>query len=275
MDRRDAGGSLTPAMELRLYDRPGPRPAEPHPWLQPPGWWRRVVEGFESWAAPEAEPELKEEQERSLTPVAVLLGLALLGQAAQYWVPAVHAYLEERDVLYRAAWAGFTIFKQLALFALMLGALRIKEDSLGSLGFPRLDARRLTLALGLVGFFLGAALLHRPGFPETDVLRYWDVPYWAGERLLWVGLGLTAAVVEETFFRGFAIVWLYRWSGHLPLAVIFPAVIFASGHIYLGWTNVAFALAAALVFSLVFLWRRDLYWVMVVHFIVDALLLLY
>jgi len=259
-------------MELRLYDRAGPPLIEPRRWLRLPRWWVETVEEFERWAAPAAEPDADEEP--SFAPVALLLGLALLAQYAQLWIPPVRAFLEERDVLYRASWAGFTVLKHAVLFLLMLVALRIREQPLASLGFPRLDARRLALAIVLVGFFLGAALVRRPEYLATESAQHWMTPLWTGERLLWVLLAFSAAVVEETFFRGFALVWTYRWSRHVPLAVLLPAAVFAAGHGYLGWPNVAFAFAAALVFSLVFVWRRDLYWLMVAHFLIDALILL-
>jgi len=261
-------------MELRLYDRPARPLAEQPSRLGRPRWWVNVLGEFDRWAAPPADAEQTEERERSLVPVALVLTAALLAQAGQLLVPEVRAFLDERDILYRASWAGFTIAKQAALFVLMLVALRIKEQPLVSIGFPRLDARRTALAVALVGGALGAAVLHRSDYLVTEGAQHWMVPLWTEERLLWVLLGLSAAVVEESVFRGFAIVWLYRWSGYLPLAVLLPALVFAAGHAYFGWVNVLFAFAAALVFSLVFLWRRDLYWLMVVHFLVDALVLL-
>lgn len=255
-------------MELRIYDRPTARPAERRWRLPRPRW----LGEFEHWAAPEVEPE--REEERSFAPVALLLGLALLVQYAQYFLPPVRAFLEERDIAYRTAWVVFSLFKQWGLFVLMVVAVHVKEDSLASLGFPRLDARRVTLALGLVGFSLGAALLRGPSFPSEEAALHWLVPFWPGERALVVVQALTAAIVEETLFRGFAVVWTYRWSGHLLLSVLFPALVFAAGHGYLGWLNVGVALLAAVGFSLLFFWRRDLYWPMVLHFLLDALILL-
>ena len=125
-----------------------------------------------------------------------------------------------------------------------------------------------------VAVLLGVALLHRPSYSLAEAGLYWMVPLWTGERVLSVALALTAAVVEETFFRGFAIVWTYRWSGSLPFAVLFPALVFSAGHAYLGWLNILFAFAVTLGFSAIFLWRRDLYWLMVVHFVIDVLDLL-
>ena len=254
-------------MELRIYSQEANQPRPRHRLT-------RWLEEFERWAAPEAEPErepgIEHEQERSFLPVAVLLGVALLVQYAQFYHPAVRAYLENRDILYRASWIGFTIFKQWGLFVLMLVVFAVKEERLAGVGFPRLDARRVTVALVLVGFFLGAALLHRPNYSLAEAGLYWMVPLWTGERVLSVALALTAAVVEETFFRGFAIVWTYRWSGSLPFAVLFPAVVFSAGHAYQGWQTLLPIFVLTLGFSAFFLWRRDLYWLMVVHFLINV-----
>src|SRR3989304_1196219 len=260
-------------MELRLYDRAGPPLIEPRRWLRLPGWWVRVTEEFEGWAAPAPEPEADEEP--GFAPVALLLGLALLAQYAQLWIPPVRAFLEERDILYRASWAGFTVLKHAAFLVLVLAALRIREQPLASIGFPRLDARRLALGIVLVGFFLGAALVHRSEYLATEGAEHWMVPLWPEERLLWGLLAFSAAGGGETFFpAGSALVGPSRGSPPLPLAVLLPAAVFAAGHGYLGWANVVLAFAASLVFSLVFLWRRDLYWLMVLHFLIDALILL-
>lgn len=254
-----------PIMEMIVYGHPV------GPGEQKPRWRPRWLAEFDRWAAPEAGPE--HEAERSFFPVGALLGLALLGQYAQLWIPSVHAYLVQHDILERANWAVYMLFKGAALFVLVLLALAIREERLESIGFPRLDARRLALALGLVGLALGAALLRDPNQVLQQSGIHYLIPIWPGERVLWVALAISAAVMEETFFRGFAIVWTYRWSGQLLLSVLFPAIVFAAGHAYLGWLNVGFALGAALFFSGLFLWKRDLYWPMVIHFVVNVLVL--
>ena len=85
--------------------------------------------------------------------------------------------------------------------------------------------------------------------------------------------GRSAVAGRRTDRKG-AIVWTYRWSGSLPFAVLFPALVFSAGHAYLGWLNLLFAFVVSLGFSVFFLWRRDLYWLMVVHFVIDVLDLL-
>jgi len=258
-------------MELKIYGpeapvaAPGWRPR----WLR---WWQEQVEEFHRWAARDvvAEPE----GDRSFLMVAGLLGLALAAQFAQLALPAVRGYLIDHDILQRASWAGFTLAKQGALFVLVLLALTIREERLRDIGFPVMDSRRWPLVILLVAIFLAAALLRHPQQVLEATGAHWSVPVWPGERLLFVGLGLGVAVMEETIFRGFAVVWTYRWSEHLPLAVLFPALIFAAGHAYLGMENVVFAFFGAVVFSLVLIWQRDLFWPMVVHFLIDVWVLL-
>lgn len=247
-----------------------------YPWF---GQFAGRVEEFKRWAAPageaESEPELEAERlgerERRFVPVAVLLGLALLAQYVQFSMPVVSDFLQFHDIRARPAWMAFLIFKQWTLFVLILLALALKEERLESVGFPRLGQRRLAFAGVLMAVTLGAALLNLPRLTPLEAQINWLLPAFPVERVLSVLTALTAAVVEETFFRGFAIVWTYRWSGHLGVAVLFPALVFAAGHSYLSWANVPFALLAALVFSGLFLWKRDLYWPMVIHFAVNNL----
>jgi membrane protease YdiL (CAAX protease family) len=243
-------------VELRIReDDPVSRVAR-----EPRGWW---VE-FDRWASP-----AEEEGEASIVPVVAILGVALIIQYLQLWLPPIEAFLRQHDVLYRAHWAAFTIGKQLVLLAVVWVVLRASSVRFTQIGFPVFERHRTILAVALVGLLVAVAVLHRPaGSPS------WMVPVDTGERLLWVGLVVTAAVVEEIVFRGFAVVWTYRWGGHLGLAIGLPAVVFAVGHAVLSLTNVATAFIAAVIFSLLFVWRRDLYWPMVLHLLVNSVDLL-
>lgn len=258
-------------MELKIYGAAAPEVSRPwRPcWLQ---WWQEQAEEFHRWAS--REPAAEVDYDRSFLMVAGLLGLALAGQFAQLALPAVRGYLLDHDVLNRATWAGFTLAKQGALFVLVLLALAIREERLRDIGFPTMDSRRWPIVVMLVGIFLAAAVLRHPQQVLEATGSHWMVPVWPGERLLFVALGLGVAIMEETIFRGFAVVWTYRWSEHLPLAILFPALVFAAGHAFLGLINVFFAFFAALAFSLVLVWQRDLFWPMVVHFLIDVWVLL-
>jgi membrane protease YdiL (CAAX protease family) len=264
------------AMELKIYGNASAEPAASKlrgpRWL---GWWQTQVEAFHRWAVrPEGSRPPEVDVDRSFMLVVGLLGLALAAQFAQLALPALRGYLLEHDPLEFATWAAFTLAKQGALFVLVLLALAIREERLGEIGFPPMDARRWPIAILLVGIFAVAALVRHPQQVLEATGAHGLVPVWPGERLLFVALGLGVAIMEETIFRGFAVVWTYRWSEHLPLAILFPALVFAAGHAFLGIVNVLFAFLAAVLFSLLLIWQRDLFWPMVIHFLVDVWVLL-
>ena len=245
---------------------------------EPPLWklaWERFdrrMDVFREWAAPPLDPELDpgNERERGLVPVASLLFIALTAQYIQLSMPYVSDFLlPPHDLRQRVAWMGFFLIKQWTFFVLMLLALALREERIGSIGFPRMDMRRALITGGLVGAVLLAAIFRQPVFTPLEAHIQYMIPVAAWERVLSVLVSGTAAVVEEALFRGFAIVWLYRWSGSLTLSVVFPALVFAAGHSYLSWDNVLFAFVAAILFSLLFLWKRNLYWPMVVHFAIN------
>ena len=247
---------------------------------EPPLWklaWDRInrrMDLFRDWAAPPLDPELDpgDDRERGLVPVALLLAVALMAQYVQLSLPYVSDFLlPPHDLRQRLAWMGFFLLKQWALFIMMLLALALRDEKAGAIGFPKIDTVRGVIAGGLVIAALLAAVFREPLLSPLEAHLNFMTAVLPGERALTVLISGTAAVVEESLFRGFAIVLLYRWSGSLTLSVVFPALIFAAGHSYLSWGNVPFAFVAALLFSLLFLWKRNLYWPMAVHFAINSI----
>jgi uncharacterized protein len=82
---------------------------------------------------------------------------------------------------------------------------------------------------------------------------------------------LRAGVVEELFYRGYAIERLQWFGLNRYLAGAIPLVIFGLGHITNGWGNVVLALALGAVLTGFYLWRRDLVANMIGHFMIDLL----
>ena len=80
---------------------------------------------------------------------------------------------------------------------------------------------------------------------------------------------LRAGVLEELFYRGYAIERLEAlglnrfWAGTIPL------LIFGVAHWTGGWANIVIALALGGVLTLFYVWRRDLVANMIGHFAVD------
>ena len=92
-----------------------------------------------------------------------------------------------------------------------------------------------------------------------------------GKLPLWLitTIVLRAGVLEELFYRGYAIERLEAlglnrfWAGTIPL------LIFAVAHWTGGWANIVIALVLGAVLTLFYLWRRDLVANMIGHFVVD------
>ncbi|GEM_PF-982924 len=90
---------------------------------------------------------------------------------------------------------------------------------------------------------------------------------------IYVPVTLTVSVAEEFFWRGFILRRLYRrmkWGGFV-LSILF----YALAHVPTGNASLVFAaLGAGLVWSALFIWRRNLLVTIVSHVIWDTLLLL-
>jgi membrane protease YdiL (CAAX protease family) len=78
-----------------------------------------------------------------------------------------------------------------------------------------------------------------------------------------------AGVVEEFFYRGYAIERLQALGLNRYAAAAVPLIIFSVGHWTGGWANIVIALALGTILSGFYLWRRDLVANMIGHFLVD------
>lgn len=80
---------------------------------------------------------------------------------------------------------------------------------------------------------------------------------------------LRAGILEEAFYRGYAIDRLRRLTGSMPVAFALPLVVFAAAHYRQGSGGILIALVMGAILAVLFLKRRDLLAVMTAHFIVD------
>lgn len=78
-----------------------------------------------------------------------------------------------------------------------------------------------------------------------------------------------AGVVEEMFYRGYAIERLHALGLNRYAAAAGPLIIFSVGHWTGGWANIVIALALGAILAGFYLWRRDLVANMIGHFLVD------
>lgn len=141
--------------------------------------------------------------------------------------------------------------------------LSFRSVNLGtaSLGSSLLWGGILAVLCALVGGVV-ASLTHFQGGAVGKALA--GFPLW-----LVILIVLRAGVVEELFYRGYAIERLQSlglnryWAGTIPL------LIFGFAHGTNGWANIILALALGAVLTIVYLWRRDLVANIIGHFLVD------
>jgi len=111
--------------------------------------------------------------------------------------------------------------------------------------------------IGALAYLTGYG--HGPGSAAFEKLPLWLI----------TAIVLRAGVVEELFYRGYAIerlrmIGLGRfWSVAIPLAI------FSLGHWSGGAANILIAFAAGLILTGFYLWRRDLVANMIGHSLVD------
>lgn len=100
---------------------------------------------------------------------------------------------------------------------------------------------------------------HGPASQAFDKLPLWLITL----------IVIRAGVVEELFYRGYAIERLQLVGFPRAAAVSIPLIIFSLGHWTGGWSNVLIAFVIGAILTGFYLWRRDLPSNMFAHFLVD------
>ena len=121
----------------------------------------------------------------------------------------------------------------------------------------------LIVLCGVVGSVV-AGLTHFKGGEMGNALL--KLPLW-----LVLLIVLRAGVVEELFYRGYAIERLQQLGLNRYVAGIIPLLIFGFAHGTNGWANVILALSLGAVLTAFYLWRRDLVANMIGHFMIDLI----
>ncbi len=189
-----------------------------------------------------------------------LFGIVIVRWAASLFYPGFSfvATLWKEFLIWLCVFALIFVIRRgegLSLRSVNLGAASLKHSILwGGI---------LVLLCGLVGGIV-ATLTHFKGGEIGESLG--RLPLWLVFLVV-----LRAGVVEEFFYRGYAIERLQALGLNRWLAGLIPLFIFAIAHGVNGWANVLIALTIGGVLMVVYLWRRDLLANMIGHFLIDFL----
>jgi len=214
-----------------------------------------------------------EQKGKSISPI-TLLGLSL-----SLVVPTIYALLLSpvfvKPKLDEPAFSliNFAVFWIFAL-SVLLFTLKIENSPLSTIGWQRLSWKWILAAIG-IGVLLSIlvpvlTLFVSAIIPSTDTGTVTTVtanyPWWI--LLLSV---ITAGITEEILFRGYALERLLDSTNNKWLSAFISLVFFVAIHAT-GWNiahivGVVIPLGAAL--TALYLWRRNLLFVMIIHVLID------
>ena len=187
-----------------------------------------------------------------------LFAMVVIRQAFVFFVPEITfaAAIVKETLIWASAAALLVILRRGE-------GLPFRSIGLGTCRWWKSIAWGLVIAIVSAGVVGGLAYLtgygHGPGSAAFEKLPLWLITV----------IVLRAGVVEELFYRGYAIERL-RMIGLGPFwSVTIPLVIFSLGHWSGGAANILIAFAAGIILTGFYLWRRDLVANMIGHGLVD------
>jgi CAAX protease family protein len=187
-----------------------------------------------------------------------LFAMVVIRQAFVFFVPDItfgSAVLKEA-VIWLNAVALIVIIRRgehLPMRSIGLGTARWWKSILWGFIIAIVSA----VAVGALAYLTGYG--NGPGSAAFEKLPLWLI----------TAIVLRAGVVEELFYRGYAIERLRMIGLGRLWSVAIPLVIFSFGHWSGGAANILIAFAAGLILTGFYLWRRDLVANMIGHGLVD------
>jgi membrane protease YdiL (CAAX protease family) len=144
--------------------------------------------------------------------------------------------------------------------------------TLADIGLDVSPGRAALLVGGLLAVGGGLIAL-RQTWPAAESLDDWQLMYPATltDRVVWVILACSAGICEELVYRGFAIRVLQGRGWRTWLALALPGVSFVFIHGVFGLFAFPVLFAVALLYGLLFLWRKSLVPCIVLHALFDLM----
>ena len=187
-----------------------------------------------------------------------LFAMVVIRQAFVFFVPEITfaAAIVKETLIWASAAALLVIMRRgerLPFRSIGLGTCRWWK----SIAWGFVIAIVSAAVIGSLAYLTGYG--HGPGSAAFEKLPLWLITL----------IVIRAGVVEELFYRGYAIERLRMIGVGRFWSVTIPLVIFSIGHWSGGAANILIAFAAGLILTGFYLWRRDLAANMIGHGLVD------
>lgn len=187
-----------------------------------------------------------------------LFGMLVIRQAVSHFWPTL--------TFTAALWKESLIWvSALALLILVRRGERLPFTSIGLGTSTWWKSILWGFIIAIVCALVGGALAALTGYGHgPGSSPFGELPLWLITLIV-----VRAGVVEELFYRGYAIERLQAFGLNRYVAAGIPLIIFGVGHWTGGWANIVIALALGAILAGFYLWRRDLVANMIAHFLVD------
>ncbi len=161
--------------------------------------------------------------------------------------------------------------------AVLLYVTRVERRPLSSIGFRPFGFREIGIAVAAgVLTVAGLAAIYLVIFPAFHVNEAAQINTLLATPLWWRLISVVrAGVGEEVLYRGYAMERLQELTGSRAMAALVSCAIFALAHVGpWGWAHLFIAGFGGAVFTVLYLWRRNLWINIVAHTLVDGVAVL-
>jgi uncharacterized protein len=172
--------------------------------------------------------------------------------------------------------AGYEIIWWGLAAIILLYVLFVERRPLSSIGFHKLGFWNILFGIlaGIVSLISLYFIYYKlfPLFHVNQAVETNEMNQLAATPFWWRFVStIRAAVCEEILFRGYAIERLQEISRSAAAAGIISCAIFALAHVgEWGWMHLLVAGVAGAIFTLLYIWRRNIWANAIAHFIVDG-----
>jgi membrane protease YdiL (CAAX protease family) len=149
----------------------------------------------------------------------------------------------------------------------------IEKRALSSIGWRKPKIADVLIGLAFaVAIVVGLAALYLAVFPALHLDETQALDALSAAPTWWLAISVVrAGVSEEVLFRGYPIERLKELTGSNAIAVVLPLVLFSLAHVGpWGWTHLIVAGFGGAMFTVLYMWRRNLWVNIVAHVLVDA-----